>query len=46
MHLEKNFMNALNYGAQGIALSYIYIYEYERINNIRSKISQSWEVRK
>ena len=46
MHLEKNFINALNFGAQGIALSYTYIYEYERINNIRSKISQSWEVRK
>ena len=46
MHIERNFKNALKYGAQGIALSYIYIYDYKMINNIRSTISKQWEVRK
>ncbi len=46
MHLEDNFINAFEYGAQGIALSYIYIHNYERINNVRSIISKKWEVRK
>jgi len=45
MHIEQNFINALKYGAQGIALSHIYIYDYKRINNIRSTISKRWEVR-
>lgn len=46
MHIKSNYMNVLNNGVQGIALSYIYIHNHNKIEQIRSNISESWEVRK
>ena len=46
MHIESNYMNSLNYGVQGIALSSFYIYHFNNIQKVRSEISKKWEVRK
>ena len=45
MHIEKNYLEALNFGCQGLSLSSMYIYDYAKIKNIREKISESYEVR-
>ena len=46
MHINSNYINSLKEGVQGIALSYFYIYYYNKIAGIRSEISKNWEVRK
>ena len=46
MHIKSNYMSVLNNGVQGLALSYIYIHNHKKIQEIRSNISESWEVRK
>ena len=46
MHIKSNYMSVLNYGVQGVALSYIYIHNHKKIEEIRSNISESWDVRK
>ena len=46
MHINSNYINSLKEGVQGIALSYFYIYYYNKIAEIRSEISKNWEVRK
>ena len=45
MHLELNYLDALNYGCQGLSLSSMYIYDYANIKNLRKKISEIYEVR-
>ena len=46
MHLETNYEKILDYGFDGVALSYMYIHSLEEINNLRKKISKKWLVRK
>tara|TARA_B100001989_G_C24529333_1_gene460634 strand:+ start:617 stop:1390 length:774 start_codon:yes stop_codon:yes gene_type:complete len=45
MHIQSNYTSVLNFGVQGIALSYMYIHNHNKIEKIRSNISKSWEVR-
>jgi len=45
MHLETNYEKILDYGFDGVALSYMYIHSLEEINNLRKNISKKWLVR-
>ena len=45
MHLENNYMKILDYGFEGLAISYMYINDPGEIKNLRTNISKKWLVR-